>query len=136
MPTFPFRPPEFPEARRNQGTFMDDRTLGAFDADTELDEAQDAITDVAADPPSCPHIDRNDVRCGHRFRLGRIEQALDVCFGGFHGCPMFHRINREVGGRSARLITDASTNELAQPPLTIPITINAGNPHRLRATGT
>ena len=115
---------------------MDDRTLGAFDADTELDDTQDAITDLAADPPSCPHVDRNDARCGHRFRLGRIEQALDVCFGGFHGCPMFHRINRELGARTAPMCAHPANAELAPAALTIPITINAGNPHRLRATGT
>jgi len=115
---------------------MDDRSLGAFDADAELDETQDAITDLGADLPSCPHVDRNDARCGHRFRLGRIEQALDVCFGGFHGCPMFHRINRELGGRIAPMCAQTPSAEFVPAPLTIPITINAGNPHRLRATGT
>lgn len=44
----------------------------------------------------CPHIDQNDSRCGHRFRLGRIEQAFNVCFGAYHGCPMYHRMNREA----------------------------------------
>lgn len=115
---------------------MDDRTFGAFDADAELDETQDALSDPAADPPSCPHVDRNDARCGHRFSIGRIEQALDVCFGGFHGCPMFHRINRELGGRAAPLCGGSSRAALVPVVLTVPITIHAGNPHRLRPTGT
>ena len=44
----------------------------------------------------CPHVDQNDPRCGHRFSIGRIDQAFNVCFGSFHGCPMFHRLNREA----------------------------------------
>jgi hypothetical protein len=43
----------------------------------------------------CPHLDRNDLRCATRLSLGRIEQAFSVCFGAYHGCPMFHRINGE-----------------------------------------
>ena len=50
---------------------------------------------LSANPDCCPHIDRNDSRCGHRFNLGRIEQAFDVCFGAFHTCPMYKQKNRE-----------------------------------------
>ena len=44
---------------------------------------------------ACPHVDRNDPRCGSRFSLGRIEQAFCVCFGTYHVCPMYHQINHE-----------------------------------------
>jgi len=43
----------------------------------------------------CPHVDRNDLRCATRFNLGRIDQAFSVCFGAFHACPMYHRMNLE-----------------------------------------
>jgi hypothetical protein len=43
----------------------------------------------------CPHIEQNDVRCNHRFCLTRLDQAFSVCLGAFHGCPMYHRLNRE-----------------------------------------
>jgi hypothetical protein len=43
----------------------------------------------------CPHVNRNDPRCATRFSLGRIDQAFDVCFGAYHVCPMYHRINVE-----------------------------------------
>jgi hypothetical protein len=77
---------------------------------------------------ACPHVDRNDMRCGNRFSLGRIEQAYDVCFGSYLGCPMFHRINSEL----ARLKSDAE-GSIDRPPL-VAITIHAaGQP--LRATG-
>lgn len=49
----------------------------------------------------CPHVDRNDQRCGSRFSLGRIEQAFSVCFGSYHGCPMYHRINSELARADA-----------------------------------
>ncbi len=52
---------------------------------------------------TCPHIDRNDQGCGHRFSLGRIEQAFSVCFGAFHGCPMYHRLNRDDALAAARV---------------------------------
>lgn len=47
----------------------------------------------------CPHVNRNDARCGSRFSLGRIDQAFCVCFGAYHACPMYHRINTEVSPR-------------------------------------
>ena len=51
---------------------------------------------------SCPHVNRNDPRCASRFCLGRLDQAFTVCFGSFHGCPMFHRINVELAEVAAR----------------------------------
>jgi hypothetical protein len=44
----------------------------------------------------CPHVNRNDPRCGSRFSLGRLDQAFCVCFGTYHACPMYHRINDEL----------------------------------------
>lgn len=66
-----------------------------------FDESDDPGGDSTSDQreqawAGCPHVDRNDTRCGHRFSLGRIEQAFNVCFGSFHACPHFHRINNEV----------------------------------------
>jgi len=74
----------------------------------------------------CPHIDQNDQRCGHRFSLGRLDQAFSVCFGAYHGCPMYHRLNAEASAlRRARQ---------AEPAL---ITVTAhGQPVALRPTGT
>ncbi len=45
---------------------------------------------------ACPHVDRNDARCGHRFSIGRLDQAFNVCFGSYHACPLYQRINDEV----------------------------------------
>ena len=41
---------------------------------------------------ACPHIDRDDPRCAHRLSLNRIDQAFNVCFGSYRGCPVFQRI--------------------------------------------
>lgn len=76
-----------------------------FDADDFEVETQrpDAFDISETNPTSgggaagaCPHVDRNDARCSHRFSLGRIEQAFNVCFGTFHGCPLYHRIGGEI----------------------------------------
>lgn len=79
----------------------------------------------------CPHIDRNDSRCGHRFSLGRIEQAFGVCFGAFHGCPIYHRINGELH-EQARCASDRVSPAKAAVAV---ITVSA-NGRGLRATGT
>ena len=74
---------------------------------------------------ACPHVDRNDPRCGTRFSLGRIDQAFCVCFGSYRACPMYYRINHELA---------VVERETAEPPL---ITVTAhGLPVPLRATGT
>jgi hypothetical protein len=75
----------------------------------------------------CPHIDRDDVRCASRFNISRMDQAFSVCFDSFHGCPMYHRINRE----QARMVMH---NHPAEPPL-ISITAH-GSAITLRPTGT
>lgn len=51
---------------------------------------------------ACPHVNRNDLRCGTRFRLDRLDQAFRVCFGSYHACPMYHRINAEQDAFSAQ----------------------------------
>lgn len=49
----------------------------------------------------CPHINRNDPRCGDGFRLTGLSRAFGVCLGAFNGCPMYHRLNSELK-RNAR----------------------------------
>ena len=72
---------------------------------------------------SCPHVNRNDPRCSTRFSLGRLNQAFTVCFGAYHGCPMYHRINSELGAAAvaAGVTITISCNDADLP---------------LRATGT
>jgi hypothetical protein len=72
----------------------------------------DALTRESTQAGSCPHVNRNDPRCSTRFSLGRIDQAFSVCFGVFHACPMYHRINAEY----------ARTR--SQPAPAVAITIN------------
>ena len=68
----------------------------ALEGDDE-ESSQDLACDGATSQGgACPHVDRNDARCGHRFSLGRIDQAFSVCFGAFHACPLFHRLSDEV----------------------------------------
>lgn len=77
----------------------------------------------------CPHIEHNDVRCSHRFSLTRLDQAFSVCLGAFHGCPMYHRLNRE-GDATLGLTGDG------EPPIPL-ITITTHGQHlALRPTGT
>jgi hypothetical protein len=88
-------------------------------------------------PPACPHIDRDDRRCSSRFCLSRIEQALGVCFGAYHACPMFHEINAEI---------EAVAGSSGMPPLIVvtangcpvsrPASRSVPLPVPLRPTGT
>jgi hypothetical protein len=87
----------------------------------------------------CPHINRNDSRCSHRFSLGRIDQAFSVCFGAYHGCPNYHRINGELydrvqctGYRASTAVNSSAAGSVAAAA----ITISAPGSERLRATGT
>lgn len=80
----------------------------------------------------CPHVNRNDLRCGSRFTLGRLDQAYAVCFGSYRGCPMYHRINRELHDECATAVVAASA--MQSSPL-VQITAN-GNRLSLRPTGT
>lgn len=52
--------------------------------------------DPMHDQAHCPHIDRGDSRCNHRFTLHGVEEAFAVCCGGQHGCATFHRLNMEL----------------------------------------
>lgn len=83
----------------------------------------DVSTGVRRGTAGCPHVNLNDPRCGSRFCLGRLDQAFTVCFGAFHGCPMYHRINTEQidGRRVAEVAITISGNGIELP---------------LRATGT
>lgn len=85
----------------------------------------EASTGVRRGTSGCPHVNRNDPRCGSRFQLGRLEQAFAVCFGAFHGCPMYHRINHEQA--------DTRTEPIAEVAVTIR---GRGINVPLRATGT
>ena len=88
------------------------------------DEARGGTASGAA-AHSCPHVNRNDPRCATRFSLGRINQAFTVCFGAYHGCPMYHRINNEIA------------HEIATAAAEVSITITCrGADLPLRATGT
>ncbi len=75
---------------------------------------------------ACPHINRDDQRCGNRFTLTRLDQAFTVCLGSFNACPMYHRINCEIS--SAR-----NENVGCMPRVTL--TTN-GSTSTLRRTGT
>lgn len=105
------------EISQGPGLLPTGRRSGSHTAE---DAASGAVLKTV-DHACCPHVDHNDARCGHRFSLGRIEQAFQVCFGAYHGCPLYHRINDEAA-RST------------QVPV-ISITLNA-NHLPLRATGT
>ena len=58
--------------------------------DSQEAEDADSIDGLTKDFAGCPHVDRNDSRCGGRFNLGHLEHAFCVCFGLFHGCAVFH----------------------------------------------
>jgi hypothetical protein len=53
----------------------------------------------------CPHVDKNDPRCQSRFRMGELDVMYRYCLGGFYGCVLFHRINREAAYGSAQPVT-------------------------------
>ena len=44
----------------------------------------------------CPHVDKNDPRCQQRFRMGELDAMYRYCLGGYYGCVLFHRLNREA----------------------------------------
>lgn len=93
-------------------------------------------TDTTPPAEACPHVDRNDPRCGGRFSLGRLDQAFTVCFGCFRGCPMYHRINREQ--HAARKHADSTTHanqHAPQPPAPLTTLTAHGREMPLRATG-
>lgn len=95
----------------------------------EFDDDQ-SIDGLTADHAGCPHVNRNDARCSGRFSLTSIEQAFGVCFGGFYGCPLFHRINGEL----TRRCRDA--DRVPAPLPFVAVTVHADTRQPLRATGT
>ena len=76
----------------------------------------------------CPHVNRNDVRCGSRLSLGRLDQAFCVCFGAFYACPMYQQINAELA-EAQRSPAAAHGRQLVQPAVD-------GLGLAVRATGT
>jgi len=47
-----------------------------------------------ADPSEpCPFVDADEPQCASRLTMGRLEQAMTVCFGRFGTCPMYHRLS-------------------------------------------
>jgi len=73
---------------------------------------------VDAQPSNqCPHLDANDSRCASRFSLAALDDAFSICHGGFHGCPIYHRINLEASLR-ARIGPEAAARIL--PPGRMP----------------
>ena len=89
---------------------------------------------------ACPHVDDNDTRCGHRFSLSRVEQAFDVCFGGYHACPMYHRLNAEHRRRERAAVPLIEVTISGHTPMLRPApAANRTDGHRhvhgIRATG-
>ena len=66
---------------------------------------------------ACPHLEKDDPRCQERFRMAELDAMYRYCLGGFHGCPLFHRINREErhAPRAAQQVTVRGS---ATPPAT------------------
>lgn len=44
----------------------------------------------------CPYVDKNDPRCHTRFRMRELDAMYRYCLGGYYGCVLFHRFNREA----------------------------------------
>ena len=79
--------------------------------------------DPMSDTSHCPHIDRGDHRCSHRFTLSRAEQVYAVCCGGQHGCQTFHRLNMELAYGTLDA-PKAPVRRLTMPAAT-PLTVSA-----------
>ena len=96
--------------------------------DSQAAVVADSIEGWTQADAGCPLVARNESRCGGRFNLGHLEQAFCVCFGLFHGCAVFHRINGEM------------QNSLARAAVVLPfidLTIHVDHRRQpLRATGT
>ncbi|MCH2140597.1 MAG: hypothetical protein MK100_06130 [Phycisphaerales bacterium] len=79
------------------------------------------------DAPSrdcCPFVDVGDARCGDRFRLDSLSDALEMCFSEAHReCPAHAVLARRFG---------------AAGPSAVPVVITVsshGNNQQLRPTG-
>ncbi|MDP6479524.1 MAG: hypothetical protein QGI75_05715 [Phycisphaerales bacterium] len=70
----------------------------------------------------CPYVDLGHARCGDRFRLDSLEEALDTCFSDDHRCcAAFAAIRMKHGN-------------VGPPP--VPVIITVSSHERLRPTGT
>lgn len=76
-----------------------------------------------SDSNHCPHIDRGDHRCSHRFTLSSAEQVYSVCCGGQHGCATFHRLNMELA--YGTLDTPKPAVRRIGMPAATPLTVSA-----------
>lgn len=76
----------------------------------------------------CPHLNRNDARCSHRFRLDSLHELFEVCCEGFEGCALYYKLNREHPETQTPMEEGSISSSL------IGLTIHGGDPH-VRATG-
>lgn len=87
--------------------------------------------------PECPHVDRNDHRCGERFCLSALESMFSLCCGGYHACAVYHRINMELNYGTAREPARRSVRPGAFGASSGAQQLTAnGRPIEFRATGT
>jgi len=56
----------------------------------------DAGHDEVDSPGQCPFVLAEDPQCASRLTLGRLDQAMTICFGRFQTCPMYHRLSRGI----------------------------------------
>jgi hypothetical protein len=72
----------------------------------------------------CPFVDLGHARCGDRFRLDSLSEALETCFSDAHRqCSAYAALNRRFG-------------EAGPPPVAVVITVSLhGQSQRLRPTG-
>ncbi len=87
-----------------------------------------ASDDPMHDPSFCPHIDRGDSRCSHRFTLAGAHDVFSVCCGGQHGCVVFHRLNMEQSYGSLDAPKAAPQRPLR--PFATPLTVSAAHDRR------
>lgn len=75
---------------------------------------------------ACPHLERNDPRCQERFRVAELDAMYRYCIGGFYGCRLFHRINRE----------DAMRTVAERRPMPQQVTVRGRDARTARNAGT
>ena len=75
----------------------------------------------ASERDCCPYVDLGHARCGDRFRLDSLGEALETCFSDQHRCcAAFAAIRMKFG-------------TAAPPP--IPVVITVSSHEQLRPTG-
>ncbi len=61
----------------------------------------------------CPFVEEGNPVCSTRFTLGHLEQACDVCFGGYRVCPVYRRLVRvNVSAAPPKLTLHGYSTEL------------------------